>query len=131
MSCGVIYFREPRDLLVITGPPFHEENDREIARTFAEFTGTKVISGGTTAQIIARELGTTIRDSPDYTESPAMSLMDGADLVCEGVLTLGAVAANLAGNTVPWQNPASPDSFSRALSGGGSGDDGNCSPVAT
>jgi hypothetical protein len=116
MSCGVIYFREPRDLLVITGPPFHEESDREIARIFTEFTGTKVISGGTTAKIIARELGTTIRDSPDYTEHPATSLIDGADLVCEGALTLGAVAANLAGNTVSWQNPASPDSYSRAAS---------------
>jgi hypothetical protein len=116
ISCGVIYFREPRDLLVITGPPFREEDDREIARIFESFAGTKVISGGTTAQIIARELGKTIRDSADYTESPAISLMDGADLVCEGVLTLEAVAANLAGNAAPWQNPRSPDSISRAAS---------------
>lgn len=116
MSCAVIYFRQPRDLLIITGPPFREEDDREIARIFEEFTGTKVISGGTTAQIIARELGKTLRDPADRSERPAISLMDGADLVCEGVLTLGAAAANLAGQTVPWQNPASPDGISRAAS---------------
>jgi hypothetical protein len=119
ISCGVVYFREPRDLLVITGPPFHEEDDREIARIFEEFAGNKVILGGTTAKIIARELGKTIRDGAGYSESPAMQVMDGADLVCEGVLTLGAAEANLAGSSVPWQsaarqNPDSPDSISRA-----------------
>jgi hypothetical protein len=114
ISCGVVYFREPRDLLVVTGPPFREEDDREVARTFAAFPGPKVILGGTTAKIISRELGATLRDSPDYTESPAVSLMDGADLVCEGVLTLDATAALLAGTTASWQNQ--PDSFSRAAS---------------
>ncbi|MDR1467678.1 MAG: serine/threonine-protein phosphatase [Spirochaetaceae bacterium] len=119
ISCGVVSFREPRDLLVITGPPFHEEDDREIARIFAAFTGTKVILGGTTAKIIARELGKTLRDPLDYAESPAVQVMDGADLVCEGVLTLGAAEANLTGNTwqnVALQNPDSPNSFSRAAS---------------
>jgi hypothetical protein len=116
ISCGVVYFREPRNLLVITGPPFREEDDREIARIFTEFHGSKVILGGTTAKIIARELGKTVRDSPDYAENPALQLMDGADLVCEGVLTLGAAAASLAGSAAPWQNPRSPDSFSRAVS---------------
>ena len=116
ISCGVVYFREPRDLLVITGPPFHEEYDREIARIFTDFHGAKVILGGTTAKIIARELGKTIRNSPDYAENPAIALMDGADLVCEGILTLSAVAASLAESAAPWQNLRSSDSFSRAAS---------------
>ncbi|MDR0382999.1 MAG: serine/threonine-protein phosphatase, partial [Spirochaetaceae bacterium] len=90
IGCGVIYFREPRDLLVVTGPPFHEEDDREMARVFERFAGQKVILGGTTAKIIARELGKTIRTPFDLSEMPAISLMDGADLVCEGVLTLEA-----------------------------------------
>jgi hypothetical protein len=116
ISCGVVYFREPRDLLVITGPPFHEEDDREIAHIFDQFAGQKVIMGGTTAKIIARELGKTIRDPVDYSEIPAVSLMDGADLVCEGALTLEAAAAGLEGNAAPRQNPRPPDSFSRAAS---------------
>lgn len=116
ISCGVISFREPRCLLVVTGPPFREEDDREIAGVFAEFQGPKVILGGTTAKIIARELGIAIRDPVNYAERPALSLMDGADLVCEGILTLSVAAAALTGNTVPWQNPRSPDSFSLAAS---------------
>jgi hypothetical protein len=114
ISCGVVYFREPRDLLVITGPPFHEEDDREIARIFEQFAGQKVILGGTTAKIIARELGKTIRDPVNFAETPAISLMDGADLVCEGILTLEAAASGLAGSSASWQRAS--DSFARAAS---------------
>jgi hypothetical protein len=116
ISCGVIYFREPRDLLVITGPPFREEDDPKLAAIFEGFAGPKVILGGTTAKIIARELGKTIENPSDYLESPAISVMAGADLVCEGILTLGAAAASLAGETAAWHNPHSSDSFSRAAS---------------
>jgi hypothetical protein len=112
ISCGVVYFREPRDLLVITGPPFHIEDDPEIARVFAEFTGRKVILGGTTAKIIARELGKTIKSANDYSDNPAMSIMEGADLVCEGILTLGAAAEMLSAGNIIGQN----DRFSRAAS---------------
>lgn len=97
ISCAVMYFRKPRDLLVMTGPPFRPESDREFARIFAEFPGKKIISGGTSAQIIARELGKTIgNDGPvRNTGLPPSSKMEGADLVCEGILTLGAVAEEL------------------------------------
>jgi hypothetical protein len=47
-------------------------------------------------------------------ETPAISLMDGADLVCEGVLTLEAAASGLAGNSASWQRAS--DSFARAAS---------------
>ncbi|MDR0409070.1 MAG: stage II sporulation protein E [Spirochaetaceae bacterium] len=116
MSCGVVYFRKPRDLLVITGPPFHRKDDREMARVFEQFAGQKVILGGTTAKIIARELGKTIREPLDFSESPAISLMDGAGLVCEGILTLEAAAAGLAGSSAVGQNPYPSDSFSLAVS---------------
>jgi len=61
MSCGVIYFRRPRDMLVLTGPPVHPESDREIANIFSSFIGNKVVSGGTTATIISRELNRKIK----------------------------------------------------------------------
>jgi hypothetical protein len=111
-SCGVIYFRKPRDLLVITGPPFRPENDKELARIFTEFKGKKIISGGTSAQIIARELGKTI-GSPGVSldpNIPAAAQMEGADLVCEGILTLSAVAEELSAGTSVFaaiKNPAS------------------------
>ncbi|MDR2521571.1 MAG: serine/threonine-protein phosphatase [Spirochaetaceae bacterium] len=97
ISCAVMYFRKPRNLLVMTGPPFRPESDREYARLFAEFPGKKIISGGTSAQIIARELGKALyQGRPPAAGFPAESQMDGADLVCEGILTLAAAAEELA-----------------------------------
>ncbi|MDR0550615.1 MAG: serine/threonine-protein phosphatase [Spirochaetaceae bacterium] len=99
ISCAVVYFRKPRDLLLITGPPFRPENDREFALIFSEFSGRKIISGGTTAQIIARELRKTITsdNAPYIKGQPPPAKMEGADLVCEGILTLGSVAEELSG----------------------------------
>jgi hypothetical protein len=97
ISCGVIYFREPRDMLVLTGPPVHPESDKEIANIFLSFNGKKVVSGGTTATIISRELNRQIKvnmKSFDRT-IPPWSEMEGADMVTEGIITLGAVQAML------------------------------------
>ena len=110
ISCAVLYFRKPRSLLLVTGPPFHPKNDGELARIFAGFNGKKVISGGTSAQIIARELGKTITAgaATGVRGVPPASDMEGAELVCEGILTLGAAAEALASGTVDGggRNPA-------------------------
>jgi hypothetical protein len=100
ISCAVLYFRKPRNLLLVTGPPFHPKNDGELARVFAGFNGKKVISGGTSAQIIARELGKTISAGASAGGGPQTSDIDGAELVCEGILTLGAAAETLASGAV-------------------------------
>jgi len=92
-SCGVIYFRKPRKLLVCTGPPYEEENDRKLGKIVKEFSGKKIICGATTADIVARELGVEIEDSFSFDdpELPPMSYMKGIDLVTEGILTLTKV----------------------------------------
>ncbi len=93
-SCGVIYYREPRKLLLITGPPFDEHSDFNFALKLQQFKGKKIIAGGTTAEIIARELVLTFDagiESEDN-ELPPASHMEGVDLVTEGILTLGKVA---------------------------------------
>lgn len=89
-SCAVIYFREPRKLLVCTGPPYDEAKDKELGNIVKEFTGKKIISGATTADIIAREMGVEIEDSLSFDdpELPPLSYMPGIDLVTEGILTL-------------------------------------------
>ena len=56
ITCGVIYFRSPREMLIVSGPPLSPENDSEFASSFDCFRGKKVICGGTTANIISREL---------------------------------------------------------------------------
>lgn len=94
ISCGVVYFREPRDALVLTGPPLNPESDSQLAQMFLEFNGKKVISGGTTANIMSRELkrGVSVCMDEIDPDVPPYSVMEGADLVCEGIITLGAVA---------------------------------------
>jgi hypothetical protein len=98
-SCGVIYFREPRKMLVCTGPPFEESNDSGFARMVDQFDGKKIICGATTADIIARELKRSIEDTFDFDDPdlPPISLMEGVDLVTEGILTLGKVTEILKG----------------------------------
>ena len=92
-SCATIYFREPRKLLVCTGPPYEEVKDRELGRIVKEFDGKKIISGATTADIVAREMGVEIEDSFSFDDSelPPLSYMPGIDLVTEGILTLTKV----------------------------------------
>ncbi|GHT83511.1 stage II sporulation protein [Spirochaetia bacterium] len=98
ITCSVVYFREPRDLLVFSGPPYHPERDAEIAQTFADFRGKKIISGGTSAQIISRDLGIEIEMGETLPGGPPLSKMEGVDMVCEGILTLGAAAELLKEN---------------------------------
>ncbi|MFW5644655.1 MAG: SpoIIE family protein phosphatase, partial [Bacteroidota bacterium] len=65
-SSAVIYFREPRKLLVCTGPPYEEENDKKLADKVKNFKGRKIISGATTADIIGRELDIEIEDTMNF-----------------------------------------------------------------
>jgi len=94
ISCGVIYYRCPRRLLVITGPPFSRERDSELAELANSFDGRKAICGGTTAGIVSRLLGrpVTMNLGQLDPEIPPPAVMDGVDLVTEGTVTLAKVA---------------------------------------
>lgn len=92
-SCGVIYFREPREMLLVTGPPFFKAKDHDFAQRIRDYQGVKIVCGGTTAEIIARELdqeiGTEISLSNPY--ALPKYVMEGFHLVTEGILTIGKV----------------------------------------
>lgn len=110
-SCGVIHFREPRRLLLSTGPPFDEGSDAVLASRVREFEGKKIVCGATTADIIARELSSAIVDDNDFLDPdlPPASHMEGVDLITEGMLTLNKVIQILRkfdGNTVFGKGPA-------------------------
>jgi hypothetical protein len=97
ISCGVIYYRRPRRLLVITGPPFSRERDGELAGRVQTFDGRKVICGGTTAGIVSRLLGRAVTMSLAQLdpEIPPAAVMEGVDLVTEGTITLAKVGEML------------------------------------
>lgn len=75
------------------GPPKNFEDDYLLLKKFKASKGYKIISGGTTANIIARELKEEIIvDLINYDkELPPPAKMKGVDLVTEGLLTLNKV----------------------------------------
>lgn len=83
-------------MLLFTGPPFDQSRDAECARIFRDFRGTRVISGGTSAEIISRELHRPLTiDLAAAGDLPPPSHMEGADLVTEGIFTLSRAARYL------------------------------------
>ena len=109
-SCCVLYMRKPRNLLVCTGPPYDEKNDKYLGTRVSEFSGKKIICGGTTAQIISRETGRTIQVDINNLERelPPASIMEDIDLITEGILTLSKVERLLAGEEIIKENRNGP-----------------------
>ena len=103
ISCLVIYPRRPRVLRVLTGPPFHKEHDHEFAELAASGADSAIVAGGTTANIIERELGKHVEIDLKLVkaagELPPPGRIPGIGLATEGILTLSRVATVLeAGN---------------------------------
>jgi len=94
ITCGVIHFRHPRKLLIVTGPPFNKERDGELGELVQTYCGRKAICGGTTTEIVSRALHRPVRLDLSHLdpEIPPASRMDGVDLVTEGTLTLARAA---------------------------------------
>ncbi|MFV0269283.1 MAG: PP2C family protein-serine/threonine phosphatase [Draconibacterium sp.] len=93
-TCGVMYFREPRKFMLITGPPFYKIKDYDFVGRVQDFDGKKIICGGTTAEIIARELNLSVEiqhGNKNIDTLPPSATMEGFEMVTEGILTLGKV----------------------------------------
>lgn len=86
--------RKPVNLL--TGPPSNKAEDEQMVRAFMEGEAKRIVSGGTSANIVSRVLGRKLCPTLDYIdpEIPPVAYMDGIELVTEGVLTLNR-AVNL------------------------------------
>lgn len=99
ISCMVIYLRKPRRLRLLTGPPFRPESDAAYAELVRNFDGKIILSGGTTANIVSRELKRPIDVDMKLVMKagnlPPPARMEGMDLVSEGILTLTDVVQRL------------------------------------
>jgi len=81
--------RPPRKAVVAIGPPKDKYKDKEFVESFFLKPGKKVVCGGTTSTILARELGKELKVNLDITTSdPPTGEIDGIDLVTEGIVTL-------------------------------------------
>lgn len=94
ITSAVVYVRKPRKLMIATGPPIDKAKDKLLKCKVKNFKGKKIISGGTTANILSREYNKKIKInlSNNNMDIPPSSTMEGVDLITEGMLTLSKVA---------------------------------------
>lgn len=97
-TVAVMRIIDRRPVHLMTGPPVSRSSDSLIVKDFIEDeTARHIVSGGTSATILSRELGKGLKVSMDYSDPdiPPVAYMEGVDLVTEGVLTLNRVVALL------------------------------------
>lgn len=87
-----IKLKEVSYLDLFTGPPKDKQSDEKMIERIKGAKGKVVLCGGTTANIVSREMNERITiDLENYTPKvPPMGYMKGIDLVTEGLLTLNA-----------------------------------------
>ena len=110
ISCVVAYLRRPRVMRVLTGPPYYREHDGDYARQALIGSEHVVVCGGTSANILERELGVKVKVSlADMRSSgglPPIGRMDGIGIATEGILTLSRVLSALEEMRSPKYEPA-------------------------
>ncbi|HSV30399.1 MAG TPA: SpoIIE family protein phosphatase [Atribacteraceae bacterium] len=92
-TCLVAKVRNPYRVVVWAGPPEDGKRDEALVNKFIAFPGKKAACGGTTGNILARSLGKKIEvDLNSLREDiPPVGMIEGIDLVTEGILTLAGV----------------------------------------
>ncbi len=109
ITCVVVHIRKPRRTLIVTGAPRTKSYDKELGKLIRNYKGNIIVAGGTTAKIVARELGTSVRpdDSPSGDLPPA-SIIDGVTLTTEGMLTLTKATERLSNKMLLKNMPEDP-----------------------
>lgn len=85
--------KERQPAAVFVGPPIYKADDSKYVKQFMDLPGKKIVCGGTSSQIVARELGTEVSTSCDFPDRdiPPIGYIKGIDLTTEGVITLRRV----------------------------------------
>lgn len=89
-TVAAVKVREELHVNLMIGPPVDKSKDDFYISRFLSGEGKKVVCGGTSSQIVARHLKTTVRASFDFPDKdvPPIGYIDGIDLTTEGVLTM-------------------------------------------
>ena len=85
-----LYLRQRHSAMIFTGPPRNMEEDVLCVEKLMNFDGRRIVCGGTTGNIVARELHqeievdiTTIKE-----DIPPIGRLEGVHLMTEGILTI-------------------------------------------
>lgn len=89
-SIVVVKVRRPRRLNILIGPPVNPEDDHRVVQQLMREDGIKVVCGGSTGNMVGRFLGRKVRVDlkSNCDRVPPTGIIDGIDLVTEGVLTI-------------------------------------------
>lgn len=92
-SAVTVTARKGKSVTVLTGPPSDRRMDRRVLQRFMSSDGLKVVSGGSTARMVASYLGKELKSekASGSLYSPPRYFIEGVDLVTEGALTLNQV----------------------------------------
>lgn len=92
-TVAALRYRQPLHASLMVGPPVDKADDREWVGRFMASPGKKIVSGGTTSQIVSRTLGATLSTTFEFPdrEIPPIGHIDGIDLTTEGTITLRRV----------------------------------------
>lgn len=101
ITCAVVAVRKPQRCLIVTGAPRNKSSDRRLGEIVAGYEGRTIVCGGTTSKIIARELHQEVKaDKKPSGKLPPAAMIEGVDLVTEGMITLTEVAERLEKKTL-------------------------------
>ncbi len=92
-TIAAIKIRDRRLINVLIGPPSHPEDLNTMLTLYFSQEGKHIICGGTTSSLAADYLGKEIKTELEYQDPsiPPISLIEGVDLVTEGVITINRV----------------------------------------
>lgn len=109
ITCVVVHIRKPRRTLIVTGAPRTKDYDRELGKLIKNYKGNVIVAGGTTAKIVARELGTSVLpDNSPSGDLPPASIIEGVTLTTEGMLTLTRATERLSNKILLKNMPEDP-----------------------
>lgn len=89
-SIVVVKARKPRRLHILIGPPANPVDDQRVVQQLMQVEGVRVVCGGSTGNMVGRVLGRKVRVDlkSNCDRVPPTGIIDGIDLVTEGVLTI-------------------------------------------
>ena len=92
-TAALLHARKGQVVNILTGPPAKREKDAEVVEKFIRVPGTKIVCGGKTAEVVAKNLGREleVEQNPTSAVAPPRYRIEGINLVTEGAVTLTQV----------------------------------------